>query len=323
MLEILVAFIVLIIGIILIAFSSELAVQHSASFAASLGISSLVIGITLVSIGTDISEIFNSVLASSMGHADINIGDSVGSNLTQLTLVFGLLPIICGDFIVKRRSFLMIGSCLILSLILIFTVIEKGYFTRLNGLFMMLSFVFYSMVTYNSTKSDMVTQVDLMLDDTKLNTLRRERIHYLVLATVGFLGVAVSSYFIIESIIFLSNQLNLHEFILSFLLLSLGTSLPELTVCISALRKKHYNIAIGNIIGSCIVDASISIAIGPFFFPQEVSAHLAAPMILYTILASLIVVIVVAKREVMDKKSGILFIILYLLSIPLLFSIQV
>jgi len=116
-------------------------------------------------------------------------------------------------------------------------------------------------------------------------------------------------------------ELHIHEFVISFVILSIGTSLPELTVCVSAIRDKHYDIAIGNIIGSCIVDATISIAIGQFFFPQEVSANIAIPMILYTLFASLIVIIVVAKREVMDKKSGILFIALYLGSIPLILSI--
>ncbi|MFO8018179.1 MAG: hypothetical protein R6U96_06050 [Promethearchaeia archaeon] len=319
MLEITIAFIILIGGIILIAFSSDLAVEHSASLAASLGVSSLVIGITLVSIGTDVSEIFNSLMSSFIGHGDINVGNSVGSVLIQLTLVFGLLPILTGEFRVKKKSFLMIGSCEILSLILIFTVVEKGYITRLDALFMMVSFIFYTMVTYNSTKSDMLTHVDLMLEPHP-ETLLQEKFHYLSLAIIGFIGVAVSSYFIVESIIFLSSKLNFSEYTISFFVLSLGTGLPELTVCTSALRKKHYNIAIGNIIGSCIVDATLSVAIGPFFFPQEISASIAIPTILYTIFASLIVIIVVAKREVMDKKSGILFIGLFLLSIPLLFS---
>jgi cation:H+ antiporter len=254
-----------------------------------------------------------------MGHGDIDVGDSVGSDLTQLTLVFGLLPIICGNFIVKRKEFLIIGSCEILSLILIFTVVEKGYFTRLDALFMMLSFLFYTMVTYNVTKSDMLTKVDLMIHEDHHQSIG-ERIHFLVFALIGFAGVTLSSYFIVQSIIFLSSKLNIHEFILSFFLLSIGTSLPELSVDVTALRQKEYNLAIGDIIGSCIVDSTISIAIGQFLFPQAVSAQLAIPTVLYTIFASLIVIIVVSKRQIMDKKAGILFILIYLLAFPLLLT---
>lgn len=294
--------------------------KHSAALASSLGVSSLIIGITLVSIGTDVSEIFNSIISCAMGHGDIDVGDSVGSDLTQLTLIFGLLPIICGKFFVKRKQFLIIGSCEVLSLILIFTVVEKGYFTRLDALFMMLSFLFYTLVTYNVTKSDMLTKVDLMIHEGEDQSTRR-RIHFLVFSIIGFAGVTLSSYFILQSVIFLSSRFNIDEFILSFFLLSLGTSLPELSVDITALRKKEYNLAIGDIIGSCIVDSTISIAIGQFLFPQSVSAQLAIPAILYTIFASLIVIIVVSKRQIMDRKSGILFILIYILGFPILLSI--
>lgn len=322
MLEIVLWIFILIGGMVLIVFSSRIAVKNSASLASSLGVSSFIIGITLVSVGTDISEIFNSIISCSLGHGDIDVGDSIGSDLTQLTLIFGLLPIICGKFFVNRRQFLIIGSCEVLSLILIYTVVEKGYFTRLDALFMILSLIFYLMVTFNVTKDDMDKRVNILMSDISGPETRKRR-YFLVLAVIGFLGVTLSSYMIIESIIFLSNQFNLEDFILSFFILSIGTSLPELSVDITALRQKQYNIAIGDIIGSCIVDSTLSIAIGQLLFPQEVSANFAVPAILFTICASLIVVLVVSKRQVMDKKSGILFISLYLISIPILITFYV
>lgn len=295
------------VGII---YSSKLAVMNSARLASALGISSLVIGVTLVSIGTDISEIFNSIIASSLGHGDINVGDSVGSILTQITLVFGLLPFICGTVYIKRTQFLIIGSCQILALILIFTVVEKGFFTRLDALFMMMSFIFYTLLTYNVTKTEMLDQIDLMefTDDDK------SKVYYLILASVGFLGVAISSYIIIQSIIALSEHILLDEYLISFFILSIGTSLPELSVEVTAIKRKKYNIAIGDVLGSCIVDASISIAIGNLLFPQEINALLALPTILYAILASLVVIILVSYREKMDKKAGSILLGMYIFS---------
>ncbi len=315
--DIIIAIFVLIIGIILIAWFSDIAVKHASTLASLLGISSLIIGITLVSIGTDISEIFNSIISSSMGHGDIDVGDSVGSDLTQLTLVFGLLPIICGSFIVKRKEIIIIGGCEILSLILIFTVVEKGYFTRLDALFMMGSFILYMMITYNVTKSDMLEHVDLVMEHVPLK--HKTKKYHAMIASLAFIGVAISSFFIIQSVITISSLFNVHEYIISFFLVAIGTSLPELAVGVSALRRKQYDIAIGDIIGSCIVDSTISIAIGQFFFPQAITAELAIPTILYTIIASMIVIFVVAARQKVDKKAGILFISIYLLSYIILF----
>ena len=317
MFDILSACFLLVIGLICIIIAADIAVKNSAILASALGVSNLVIGISLVSIGTDIPEIFNSIIACSLGHGDIDVGDSVGSDLAQLTLVFGLLPIVCGGFKVGRKEILIIGGCEILSLILIFTVVEKGYFTRFDALFMICSFVVYLMVIYNVTKSDLLEKVDMM----ELTTKLRSKKYHLTLAILGFLGVAVCSYIIIQSIITLANVLNVHEFIISFFILAIGTSLPELVVDINALKKKQYDIAIGDVIGSCIVDSTISIAIGQLLFPQEVTPELAIPTIIYTLCASIVVFTVVGIRQKVDKKSGLLFISLYFGSYMLLFTI--
>jgi len=309
------AFLLLFGGIVVIIYCANVAVKNAAILASSLGVSNLVIGITLVSIGTDLPEIVNSIISCSMGHGDIDVGDSVGSDLCQMTLVFGLLPFLCGGFKVKRKEMIIIGGCEILSLILIFTVVEKGYFTRLDALFMMASFIVYSLVIYNVTKSDLLERVDMI----KLTTNFKSKKYHLTLAILALIGVAGSSYIIIQSVITLSAVFNVHEYIIAFFILAVGTSLPELAVDVNALKKKEYDLAIGDIIGSCIVDSTISIAIGQFIWPQNVSAELALPTILYTIVVSTIVVIVVGTRQKMDKKSGTLLIGLYFGSYLLLF----
>ncbi len=258
MYEILFAIIFLILGIFLIAFSSKIAVKHSAILATALGVSPLIIGLSLVSIGTDLPEIFNSIISCSLGHGDIDVGDSVGSDLTQLTLVFGLLPIICGSFKIDRREIIVLGGCEILSLIVIYTIVEKGYFTRLNALIMVGSLVIYLIIISRVTKESILERVDLM---EKIETTRSKPLHIMI-ASLGFIGVAIGAYAIVQSIITLSSVLDVHEYIISFFIASLGTSLPELVVDINAIRNRHYKIAIGDIVGSCIVDSTLSIGIG-------------------------------------------------------------
>ena len=315
MYEILFAIIFLILGIFLIAFSSKIAVKHSAILATALGVSPLIIGLSLVSIGTDLPEIFNSIISCSLGHGDIDVGDSVGSDLTQLTLVFGLLPIICGSFKVDRREIIVLGGCEILSLIVIYAIVEKGYFTRLNALIMVGSLVIYLIIISRVTKESILERVDLI---EKIETPRSKPFHIMI-ASLGFIGVAIGAYAIVQSIITLSSVLDVHEYIISFFIASLGTSLPELVVDINAIRNKHYKIAIGDVVGSCIVDSTLSIGIGQVLFPQAVSAEIAIPTILYTLLVSFIVFVMVAVRKKMDKKAGIIFISLYLASYIFLF----
>ena len=129
----------LVAGLILLVFSSDTAVEHSVDIASALGASPLLIGLILVSIGTDLPEVINSIMASQLGHGDINVGDSLGSILAQITLVLGLLPFFVGTIKVKKKEVLVVGSCQILSIILVLAMVEKGYITRINALFLILS----------------------------------------------------------------------------------------------------------------------------------------------------------------------------------------
>ncbi|MHA1932192.1 MAG: sodium:calcium antiporter, partial [Promethearchaeota archaeon] len=280
MIEIVLAIFVLIGGIALIIYSSLKAVKHSAILAAALGISPLIIGITLVSIGTDISEIFNSLVSCARGHADIDIGDSVGSDLTQLTLIFGILPLVTGMFYIHRKDIIILGACEILSLILIFTIIEKGYVTRLDGILMVGCLGIYIWLIYNANKNSILERVEMI---EKIETPKSKKLH-LCIAILGFGGVTVASIMIVESVIVISRALSVHEYIISFFIVALGTSLPELAVDINALRLGHHQIAIGDIVGSCIVDSTLSIGLGHVVFnqnPNYITATLAIPTVLY------------------------------------------
>lgn len=316
MFEFILAIFVLIGGLSLIVYSSIVAVKHSAILAATLGISPLVIGVSLVSIGTDIPEIFNSIVSCALGHGDIDVGDSVGSNLTQLTLVFGLLPLITGVIWVHRKDIIILGSCTILSIILIFTVVEKGYFTRLDAIFMIGCLGIFIWLIYNTNKESLLQRLEKI---EKIKAPKSKKYH-LIFAVLGFGGVAISAFMIVESVIVISSVLKVHEYIISFFIVAIGTSLPELAVDINALRLKHHEIAIGDIVGSCIVDSTLSIGIGQALFPQAITASLAVPTVLYTLAASLIVFITIAARRKVDKKAGILFISLYFMSYIFLFT---
>ncbi|UCC18560.1 MAG: sodium:calcium antiporter [Promethearchaeota archaeon] len=319
MISLLLAILTFIIGLVLIIYSSMKAVKHSAILAAALGVSPLIIGVSLVSIGTDISEIFNSLVSCALGHADIDIGDSVGSDLTQLTLVFGILPLVTGMFYIHRKDIIILGACEILSLILIFTIVEKGWVTRLNGILLVGCLGIYIWLIYNANKESILQRMELI---EKIDSPKSKKFHLLI-GMLGFGGVTIAAIMIVQSVIVISNILNIHEYLISFFIVAIGTSLPQLAVDINALRLGHHQIAIGDIVGSCIVDSTLSIGIGHVVFnqnPNFITKELAIPTVLYTLIASFIVFITIAVRRKLDKKAGILFISLYFISYIFLFS---
>ncbi|NVM04197.1 MAG: hypothetical protein HWN67_17835 [Candidatus Helarchaeota archaeon] len=315
MIELIIAISLLIGGSILMIIASDIAVEHSIFLAAAFGVSPIIIGVTLVSLGTDLPEIINSLFSSAIGHANMDIGDSMGSVLTQFTLVLGLLPFIGRAFKVVRKEILVMGGCLILALVLVLSIIEKGYMTWLNGLILVLSWPIYVLLT------DVVVDKQ-KLKDAHSNLKFKSKLYHISLAIMGFIGIVIGVSMIIASVLELSRIFNTPDFIISFFLVSIGTSLPELVVDLGAIRRGETEIAIGDIMGSCIIDASIAIGIGQVFFPQPVSAGLAMPAILYIIIASIGVIFILAYREKVDRKAGIILIAFYLLSFTLLFVLR-
>jgi cation:H+ antiporter len=262
------------------------------------------IGLIIVSLGTDFPEITNSIISSAFGHGDINVGDSFGSILAQMTLVLGLLALVGGRFKVRREEIIVMGACLLLALIASVSMVEKGYISWINAVFLVASWPLLMLITKNIMKKPSVTP----------HTGQKPSFH-LMLAILGFIGVAIGSYIVISSVIALSAVLHVPEYLISFFIVAIGTSLPELVVDLTAIRKKQYEIAIGDAIGSSIIDAGFSIGIGPLIFGEiTVSGRLAETTGLYALLCSFVVISVLALRKKLDAKAGVLFIILYLLA---------
>ena len=124
----------------------------------------------------------------------------------------------------------------------------------------------------------------------------------------------LGAYIVINAVVTMSSLFRVPEYIISFFVVAIGTSLPELAVDLTAVLKKQYEIAIGDAIGSCIVDAGLSIGIGPLIFPTAVSGRLAETTGLYALFASAIVILTLTLRRKVDRKAGIFFIALYGLS---------
>jgi cation:H+ antiporter len=308
-LETIVAIIALITGITLLTYSSDKAVEHSVKIALEWGFPPFMIGLILVSLGTDLPEIVNSIVSSALGHGDINVGDSLGSVLTQMTLVFGLVPFLARGFKVKRKEVLVAGACEILALIIAVSTVEKGYITRINALFLVASWPVFMLLTRHATAKNAKKKEHM-----KVNTDEKHRRHFVV-AILGFIGVAIGAYVVIQSVITLSEAFRIPEYIISFFILAIGTSLPEIVVILMAVRKKQYELAIGDAIGASTLDASLSIGSGPLIFPiKELSGKLAMITGSYAMLVSIIIILTLALRGKIDKKAGALFLFLYLLS---------
>jgi cation:H+ antiporter len=295
-------------GLILIV-SSEKAVDQLIKLAKILGLNVFTIGFVVASIGSDLPEIMNSLISSYLGHGDITIGDSYGSVLTQISLILGLIPFFCTFCRLIPSTFKYVGAVEVGVLIISVLIASDGHVTRIDGILLIVIWGVSMIILHKFAEKPIIIDKSIELEEPqeKLSKI-------FVFLLLGFIGIGIGSYVIIESAVATSRFLGISEYLISFFLISLGTSLPELVVGVSAIRKQHFDLAVGDIIGSCIVDATLAIGLGPIFFPIEVSGSSVLVTGLYAVFISAIVVGILIWRGINDKKTGGLFILLYLSS---------
>jgi len=312
MFELVLPVILLVFGMIILTFSSNKTVDHSVALAFNWSVPPIVIGLVLVSIGTDFPEIINSVISSSLDLGNIAVGTSIGSAFAQMTLILGIIAIFLRGFEVNKKEVLIIGVSILMASILSFLLILDSYISRLDGLFLIISWVLFVLIIRRIAKKD------FSCPPRRANETNRS-VYNLLMVILGFIGVAIGTFLVIDSIVEITRILNISEFIASFFIASIGTSLPELTVTLTAIRKGQQELAIGDIMGSSLLDASISIGIGPLLFPTSISGGPAIGTWIYTIVSMLVVTLIISLKGKVDKKVGIICLSLYLFSYSLLY----
>jgi len=291
------------IGFAITVFASRRAVVEARSLVAGTRIPPFIIGITLVSIGTDLPEIANSIVASISGHGDINVGDSIGSAATQSTLVLGLLPILGGAFVVGARRVAPIGIATVGALLLGAWLMADGMLSRSDAVILILAWIAASAIAMRQLPEGSQPTMRVEAQD----KLRRALMMMLALGFVG--GGAATAVWAVTQ---LAAVLGAPEYLIAFFIASIGTSLPELAVDLTALRTGLRDLAIGDVLGSTMIDTTLSVGAGPLIAPVAVTANQVVPGSLLAAAVIALVVVLLALRRTLDWKSGAVLIGLYL-----------
>jgi cation:H+ antiporter len=315
MMNIWLSILVLIGGIVLLYFSSEVAVDRLITTASLLGASLFSIGFIVSSIGSDLPEIVNGIISAYLGHGDIAVGNSFGSVSSQISLVLGAIPFFCTFCRLIPRTFAIVGFTEVAILGIALFLTTDGYVSRLDSLLLITLWGASIFIIRRFGETRIAVE-----ESEKIPVKEKPRWARLVIALlISFSGIGIGSYLVVESVISLSETFGISEYFISFFLLSIGTSLPEMVVAISAIKKRYFELAVGDIIGSCIVDLTLAIGIGSLLFPLQVSGRSLLITGIYAGFISSVVVGVLSYRQIHDTKTGALFLLLYLSSwiIPL------
>ena len=307
----------LILSIATLVFGAERFVDASSKIAKNFGISDLFVGLTIVALGTSAPEIFVAISSIVNSVESVSIGTIVGSNITNIALIFGLSCFAVNQ--IKNKFSLESLIPFLLSFLLFLFALKDLKFSLIESLGFTV-ILFYFLMILSKERSNVMEVVSGSADMLKNS----------IILVIGLILLVVGSNFAVIYAEKFALSIGISEVIIGLTILALGTSLPELAATMSAIIKGKNQMVIGNIIGSNILNLVIIVPIIGIFssavMPVELWERDSTPLIILTIAFTLIMLFL--SRAQMPKYLGFLlgfgfvgFYIVYILNLINLISV--
>lgn len=259
------------LGLVILLYGGKILVDGASAIAVKLGMSAGLIGLTIVAFGTSTPELLVSINAALKGTSDISIGNVVGSNIANIGMVLGLSGLFYPILI--KKSILRFDYLITLIVTLLFYALSyNGIIGFWEGIFLFSLFVGFNIFLFRNTNQGGLVD----------NTEAEEEVEHVkgyswLVAISLFLGGIVGLYFgselLVNNAIKISREFGISERVIGVTIIAIGTSLPELITSLMAAFAKKTDMAIGNILGSNIMNILSIIGITAIIKPIDVSGE--------------------------------------------------
>jgi len=294
-------------------FGAEWLVRASARLAVSLGVSPIVLGLTVVSMGTSAPELVVSLVSAMGGNSDLAIGNVMGSNLANIGLVLGVSAIVkplnvSGRVVTREVPVMLVITALLLPLIWDLKI------TRLEGVAMLLVLVAYLWFVFWTTKDEdeEVLGEFAHFAEEAVGLTPWAAARDLGLIFMGISGLVLGALAIRESAVVLAEAMGISELVIGLILVSVGTSLPELATSLVATMRNEADIAVGNIIGSNVFNIAAVLGITATVTPLSVSPEVLSIEFPAVMLMSVLLLPIVRANLTIQRAEGIVLLGTYL-----------
>ena len=300
-------FFLLITGLLGLWIGTELTISGALSIAKRLSLSEFLVGVVILSVGSDLPELAIAIdagIKNSLGGnaSGVVVGTTIGSIIGQIGFVLGVTGLL-GYLVLPRRYIFRHGAVLLGANISLFLTALDGTVGRTEGLMLITLYVVYVLALLRGERAP--------TDERKI--IAENLLNPWFLLVIGLIVVMGSSELTVESVLTLANRLHINEAFISIVIIGLGSSLPELSISVSAIIKGKAQLSVGNIIGSNILDTLLPIGItsviSPLLFDR---AFLLFDLPFIFLLTVITLVLFVRVRGLQKKEAGIIL-TLYLL----------
>ena len=310
--------IILIISTLILSKSSSLVVQNAAKLACFFRISTLAVGMLLIAVSTSLPELSVSVISSTANEGAIAAGNVFGSNIANILLILGLGAFLYG-FKVSKDNLADLALVLLLTTVIsayiIFHMLVFGSgLGFLEGALLLLIAAWYGWRMHSRKRIEE--------GNGKGHMSNREGMMAFMLFCAGIVAVLISSSFVVDSAVKLADILGLSKSFIGATIIAIGTSLPELTIDLQALRKKQYGLALGDAIGSNMANITLVLGAGAAISPILVRLPVFVVALLFAVVANMAFFYIAVTKKAFGRSEGVAMLALYAVYLAVIFILQ-
>ena len=286
-----------VVSLIVLLKASDYFIESAEKIGLSLGISPFIIGVTIIAFGTSLPELATSIASVLANDSSIVVSNVVGSNITNIALVLGLVAVIGKKIELEYNIWHIDMPFLWGSSFLLWLVLQDGKFATHEALLFIGGIVLFLAYSFKADKADAEDRPVLA------------PITYLILIGGG-VGVWLGAEYTIVAVKELSLRAGISPELIAQTVIAFGTSLPEIVVSIAAVRKGQASIAIGNVLGSNIFNTYIVMAIPSFFGSLVIPTIMMTTSIPIMIMVTILFGIITNNRKI-TRWEGYLLLLFY------------
>ncbi len=309
----------LLLSILVLAKSSETAVDNAARLSRYFGISQLAIGMIFMAVMTSLPELVVGIISGSLGEGAISAGNVFGSNIANILLVLGLGAFLYGMRI-PRESVGEVGLILMLTTVLfayiMFSSQVQGRALGFPAGIMLLGFFTTYVIMLVKGRKKVADSANNQKVD------KKKALNALLLFVGSTIIVLLSSAFVVENAVITAEVFGVAQSLIGATVIAVGTSLPELSTTLQALRKKRYSMAVGNVVGSNMTNLTLVLGATAVLNEIHVMLPVFTAAMLFAIVANAILLYIAAARRDFGRYSGLLLLAVYAVFIITILGVQ-
>ncbi len=309
----------LVIGLALLLAGANYLVESSVAIAQRAKISNFIIGLTIVGMGTSAPELFVSVSSALSGNGDIAMGNLVGSNIANILLILGVTAVIIPLAIEKEQQRRDIPIAVLASLLVFFLAndalipgIKENTIGRLDGILLLVMFLIYmTYVIYNKAKhpEEAMAEAD---EETKSQFTGKSPWLLWPIAIASLVALIYGGNLFLDSAKNLAKAWGMSDAVIAITVVAIGTSLPELITAVVAALKNNVQLALGNVIGSCVFNLLMIAGLAATVEPLKLSSVSFVDYGVMILGAFLLYLSVFTfKKDKLDRVEGAIFLLIY------------